>query len=245
MLAPALSSQQTGNSSGSTSSRLLQHSAVHTITACVCGSKANTQAGVHAFTCTHTHTHTHTNTYTHVRTHTYTNMNTCQYTQARTHTYTCTCTRTTTQTHTHAHMYTRTNTNVRANTHRRAHTHTHAHAQMRRHACAHTYTCTKKNRHTRAQTQTHAHIHMHAHVARMMGFASFLASLATLPHFSSKARVVFSAYKIRSHIKPSLPCTQILSFFNCVCTNVQLYICSLHLSLSTICLEQSKPLPIG
>ena len=84
-----------------------------------------------------------------------------------------------------------------------------------------------------------------AHVARMMGFASFLASLATLPHFSSKARVVFSAYKIRSHIKPSLPCTQILSFFNCVCTNVQLYICSLHLSLSTICLEQSKPLPIG
>ena len=95
-----------------------------------------------------------------------------------------------THTHMHAHAHTYTNTNARANTLRRAHTHTHAHTH--KHTCtrAHTYTRTNTQAHTRAHTHTHSHththththMHMHAHVVRVMGFANFSASLATLPH---------------------------------------------------------------
>jgi len=33
-------------------------------------------------------------------------------------------------------------------------------------------------------------MHMHAHVTRVIGFANFSASLATLPHLSSKAKAL-------------------------------------------------------
>ena len=77
-------------------------------------------------------------------------------------------------TRTHVHAHTRTHASARAHTykHKRAHTYTHTHARAQTHG------------HTRAQTYTHAHMHMHAHVARVMCFANFLASLATLPHLS-------------------------------------------------------------
>jgi hypothetical protein len=61
--------------------------------------------------------------------------------------------------------------------------HTHKHRQTH----AHTYKRPNTQAHTRAHTHarihTHAHMHMHAHVERVMGFAIFSVSLATLPHF--------------------------------------------------------------
>jgi len=64
-------------------------------------------------------------------------------------------------------MHTHTHTHVCAHIHTHKHTGTHAHT--------HTYT------HTLTHSDTH-YMHMHAHVARVMGFANFSASLATLPH---------------------------------------------------------------
>ena len=98
-----LPSQQTGNSSNSTSScllqqRLLQHSAMHTTAASV-GHNTDTQA------CLHTREHTRMRTRTHIQT------------QTRAHTYT----RTNTQAHTHVHTHTHT------------HTYTHTHTHMREH----------------------------------------------------------------------------------------------------------------
>ena len=54
------------------------------------------------------------------------------------------------------------------------------------------YTHTQTRTHIHTQTRVHTHIHTHthkytdtyAHVARVMGFADFLASLVTLPHLS-------------------------------------------------------------
>ena len=57
--------------------------------------------------------------------------------------------------------------------------HTYRHARARIHTGVHAY--------TRAHTHSHAHMHMHAHVTRVMGFANFSASLATLPHLSNLA----------------------------------------------------------
>ena len=56
--------------------------------------------------------------------------------------------------------------------------HTHKHA----HTSAHIQTPKHIGTHTRAHT--YAHMHMHAHVAHVMGFANFLAWLATPPHLS-------------------------------------------------------------
>ena len=80
--------------------------------------------------------------------------------------------------HAHTHKY------VRTYTHTHAHTHTNTNARKYSQARTLTYTCTRTNTQTHAQahTHTHAHMHMHAHVARVMGFAYFSASLATLPH---------------------------------------------------------------
>ena len=82
----------------------------------------------------------------------------------------CACTHTYKQRrariHPDANIFTRTNTQA----HKRSHTHTLARIR------AHT--------HTHTHTHSHAHMHMHAHVARVMGFANFSASLATLPHLS-------------------------------------------------------------
>ena len=86
-------------------------------------------------------------------------------------------------THRHAHAcartHTHTNTHVHANRNRRAHAHTHAHAQTQTHACVKIY------------TQKHTGTHTHVHVARVMGFANFSASLATLSHLSLPEQHVF------------------------------------------------------
>jgi len=106
------------------------------------------------------HIRAHTRTHTHIL---HTRMYTYKHKRLRILTYAHT------RTHIiHTRMYTHTNTNA------------HEYSQTR----THTYTCTRTNTQTHAQahTHTHAHMHMHAHVARVMGFAYFSASLATLPH---------------------------------------------------------------
>ena len=80
----------------------------------------------------------------------------------------------------------------RTHTHNHTHTHTHAHMPTHTNAHEHIQACTRKITGTHTPTDTHAHIHthkhthahmhMHAYVARVMGFANFSVSLATLPH---------------------------------------------------------------
>ena len=84
--------------------------------------------------------------------------------------------------HTHAHAHTPINKGAREYTQTRIF----SHAQTHRHTSAHTHTLLHAYAHTHTHTHTHshAHMHMHAHVARVMGFANFSASLATLPHLS-------------------------------------------------------------
>jgi hypothetical protein len=153
-----LPSQQTGNSRSSTSSRLFQQRLLqHSAMHTTAASVG--QQDTHRRACTHAHMCTHTHTHA----------------------------------HTHAHAHTHTYTNTRVYTHRHAHTHTLAHAQKHRHTHEHTYARTNTHAHTRTHTHTracahthsHAHMHIHAHVARVMGFAIFLASLATLLHLST------------------------------------------------------------
>ena len=149
----------------------------------ISGAARHTQAYLH----THTHTHTHAHTHICARTHTHTRMRTRTHACARAHTYK----------HKRAHVYTQacTYTHIHMHTHKHADTrestHTHTHAQIHRHARTHIHTLSHTHTHTphththtraRAHTHAHAHMHMHAHIARVMGFANFPASLATLPH---------------------------------------------------------------
>ena len=82
--------------------------------------------------------------------------------------------------------------------HTDAHTYKHKHARKFTQARTHTYTCARTNTqtparaqvhthkhtgtHARTHTHLHAYIHKHAYVARVMGFAKFLALLTTLSH---------------------------------------------------------------
>jgi len=150
-----LPSQQTGNSSSSTSSRLLQqrllqHSTMHTTAASV--GQQDTRTGVPAHTRTHMCTHTHEHTHVHAHTHTNTNTRVC--TQRRAHTHTLART----QTHTHARA--------------------HIHAQTHRHT--HTYIYT----HTRAHAHTRMHMHAHvARMMGFSNYSASLAMLPHLSSF--------------------------------------------------------------
>ena len=137
------------------------------------GSKTHTGVPAH----THVHAHTHAHTHAHGHTHTYKHKRTRVYTQSRTHTYTST--RTNTQTHMRAHIHTH------------KHTGTHPHTQIHTRILARTH------------TDTLTHMHMHAHVARVMGFANFLASLATLPHLSLVSIDVCEACIIKQPLQAS------------------------------------------
>jgi hypothetical protein len=101
--------------------------------------------------------------------------------------------------HTDTHTYKHTkHTHIHSHSCACAHTYKHKHARKFTQARTHTYTCARTNTqtparaqvhthkhtgtHARTHTHLHAYIHKHAYVARVMGFAKFLALLTTLSH---------------------------------------------------------------
>ena len=95
--------------------------------------------------------------------------------------------------HTDTHTYKHTkHTHIHSHSCACAHTYKHKHARKFTQARTHTYTCARTNTQTRARTHAHAQMHRHtrAHVARVMDFANFSASLATLLHLSIRETVM-------------------------------------------------------